>query len=179
MLSSLQCLATLIPNVPYQRLKPGLLNRVSKQIKPFLHHRDPNIRVACLTCLGSIVTVQCPLLEVCYILQPSRPASRLSDSSASSAQDPAHKAQTSESGYHSSSTGNASGTSSSGGDQNPGPVDNLSPAGIPTPSLSSGSQTPTMSSSEQFYSLGGGGGETGTPWVVRLCVMVLVTGVVR
>ena len=34
-----QCLATLIPNVPYQRMKPGLLEKVVRQIKPFLGHR--------------------------------------------------------------------------------------------------------------------------------------------
>ena len=34
-----QCLATLVPNVPYQRLKPGLLSKLVKQLKPFLSHR--------------------------------------------------------------------------------------------------------------------------------------------
>ena len=33
---------------------------------------DPNVRVACLTCLGSVVINQAPLLEVCHILQSSR-----------------------------------------------------------------------------------------------------------
>ena len=42
---------------------------------------DPNIRVGCLTCLGAIVSTQCPLLEVCHILQPrSLPRISLSSS---------------------------------------------------------------------------------------------------
>ena len=41
----LQCLSTLIPNVPYQRLKPGLLSRVVKQIRPFIQHRGNTLLV--------------------------------------------------------------------------------------------------------------------------------------
>ncbi|KAI0231144.1 HEAT repeat-containing protein 6 [Lamellibrachia satsuma] len=77
----IKCLATLVPNVPYQRLKPGLLSKLVKQLKPFLSHRDPNIRVGCLTCLGAMVSTQSPLLEVCHILQPHSLPGRLSLSS--------------------------------------------------------------------------------------------------
>jgi len=35
----LKCLATVIANVPYQRLRPGLLGSAVKQIRPFLSHR--------------------------------------------------------------------------------------------------------------------------------------------
>lgn len=35
----LQCLATLVVNVPYHRLQPGLLSRVVKQIRHFLAHK--------------------------------------------------------------------------------------------------------------------------------------------
>jgi len=39
MTQSLKCLATLMANVPYQRLRPGLLSCAVKQIRPFLSHR--------------------------------------------------------------------------------------------------------------------------------------------
>jgi len=35
----LKCLATVVANVPYQRLRPGLLGSTVKQIRPFLSHR--------------------------------------------------------------------------------------------------------------------------------------------
>jgi len=35
----LKCLATVIANVPYQRLRPGLLGSAVKQIRPYLTHR--------------------------------------------------------------------------------------------------------------------------------------------
>ena len=34
---------------------------------------DPNVRVACLTCLGSMASIQPPLMEVCHIVQPPKP----------------------------------------------------------------------------------------------------------
>ena len=72
MMQIIKCLGVLVANVPYQKLKPGLLSRVVKQIKPFMQHRDPKVRVACLTCIGAVVSVQAPLLEVCHILLPAR-----------------------------------------------------------------------------------------------------------
>ncbi|XP_064612344.1 HEAT repeat-containing protein 6-like [Liolophura sinensis] len=69
----IKCIATLVANVSYHRLNPGLLSRVIKQIRHFIHHRDPNIRVACLTCLGSMAALQPPLLEVCHIIIPAKP----------------------------------------------------------------------------------------------------------
>jgi len=35
----LKCLAMVIANVPYQRLRPGLLGSAVKQIRPYLSHR--------------------------------------------------------------------------------------------------------------------------------------------
>jgi len=35
----LKCLAVVIANVPYQRLRPGLLGSAVKQIRPYLSHR--------------------------------------------------------------------------------------------------------------------------------------------
>uniref|UniRef100_A0ABM0MVP0 HEAT repeat-containing protein 6 n=1 Tax=Saccoglossus kowalevskii TaxID=10224 RepID=A0ABM0MVP0_SACKO len=64
------CLAILILNVPYHKLRSGLLTKMVKQIKQFLSHKDHNVRVACLTFLGSIVSIQPQLEEIIYILQP-------------------------------------------------------------------------------------------------------------
>ncbi|XP_058020180.1 HEAT repeat-containing protein 6 isoform X2 [Ahaetulla prasina] len=69
----IKCLANLVSNVPYNRLKPGLLSRVWNQIKPYIKHKDVNVRVSSLTLLGSIVSTQAPLPEVRLLLQ--QPAS--------------------------------------------------------------------------------------------------------
>ncbi|XP_053374870.1 HEAT repeat-containing protein 6-like [Mercenaria mercenaria] len=69
----IKCFGTVIANVPYHRMRPGLLSRIVKQVKHFINHRDPNVRVACLTCLGSMAGIQPPLMEVCHIIQPSKP----------------------------------------------------------------------------------------------------------
>ncbi|NXS56193.1 HEAT6 protein, partial [Brachypteracias leptosomus] len=64
-----KCLANLVSNAPYNRLKPGLLTRVWNQIKPYISHKDVNVRVSSLTLLGAIVSVQAPLPEVQLLLQ--------------------------------------------------------------------------------------------------------------
>ncbi|NWY58448.1 HEAT6 protein, partial [Chionis minor] len=64
-----KCLANLVSNAPYGRLKPGLLTRVWNQIKPYICHKDVNVRVSSLTLLGAIVSVQAPLPEVQLLLQ--------------------------------------------------------------------------------------------------------------
>ncbi|ELU07074.1 hypothetical protein CAPTEDRAFT_228236 [Capitella teleta] len=68
----IKCLATLILNVPYQRLQAGLLTAVVTQIPAFISHRDPNICVACLTCLGSVASSQAQPTEVNALLLPPR-----------------------------------------------------------------------------------------------------------
>ncbi|KFO92980.1 HEAT repeat-containing protein 6, partial [Buceros rhinoceros silvestris] len=65
----IKCLANLVSNAPYSRLKPGLLTRVWNQIKPYICHKDVNVRVSSLTLLGAIVSVQAPLPEVQLLLQ--------------------------------------------------------------------------------------------------------------
>ncbi|GAB1610459.1 HEAT repeat-containing protein 6-like [Argonauta hians] len=70
-----KCISTLVTNSPYHRLKPGLLTRIVKQLKSLVKHRDPNIRVAVLTCYGAIVSLQPALAEVCYIVQSLKPPS--------------------------------------------------------------------------------------------------------
>ncbi|XP_063002774.1 HEAT repeat-containing protein 6 [Elgaria multicarinata webbii] len=75
----IKCLANLVANAPYSRLKPGLLTRVWNQIKPYIRHKDVNVRVSSLTLLGAVVSSQAPLPEVHLLLQqPS--FSGLSDS---------------------------------------------------------------------------------------------------
>ncbi|XP_078451628.1 HEAT repeat-containing protein 6 [Lampetra fluviatilis] len=64
----IKCLATLVLNVPYKRLHPGLLSRVWRHMWPFTRHRDVNVRVACLTLLGAVLTAQAPLTEVHLLL---------------------------------------------------------------------------------------------------------------
>ncbi|XP_062363094.1 HEAT repeat-containing protein 6 [Cinclus cinclus] len=64
-----KCLANLVSNAPYSRLKPGLLTRVWNQIKPYISHKDVNVRVSSLTLLGAVVSVQAPLPEVQLLLQ--------------------------------------------------------------------------------------------------------------
>ncbi|XP_008489469.2 HEAT repeat-containing protein 6 [Calypte anna] len=65
----IKCLANLVSNAPYSRLKPGLLTRVWNQIKPYICHKDVNVRVSSLTLLGAIISAQAPLPEVQLLLQ--------------------------------------------------------------------------------------------------------------
>ncbi|KAF5888966.1 HEAT repeat-containing protein 6, partial [Clarias magur] len=68
----IKCLAHLVSNVPYRRLRPGLLSPLWKQIRPYIRHRDVNVRVSSLTLLGAILSAQAPLPEVQLLLkQPS------------------------------------------------------------------------------------------------------------
>ncbi|XP_019348983.2 HEAT repeat-containing protein 6 isoform X2 [Alligator mississippiensis] len=65
----IKCLANLVVNAPYNRLKPGLLTRVWNQIKPYIRHKDVNVRVSSLTLLGAVLSAQAPLPEVQLLLQ--------------------------------------------------------------------------------------------------------------
>jgi len=49
----LKCLATVIANVPYQRLRPGLLGSAVKQIRPYLSHRGELQHLALVCCLSN------------------------------------------------------------------------------------------------------------------------------
>uniref|UniRef100_A0A8C0IWE4 HEAT repeat-containing protein 6 n=1 Tax=Chelonoidis abingdonii TaxID=106734 RepID=A0A8C0IWE4_CHEAB len=64
-----KCLANLVSNAPYSRLKPGLLTRVWNQIKPYIRHKDVNVRVSSLTLFGAVVSAQAPSPEVQLLLQ--------------------------------------------------------------------------------------------------------------
>ncbi|XP_066502758.1 HEAT repeat-containing protein 6 isoform X2 [Hoplias malabaricus] len=69
----IKCLAHLVSNVPYNRLRPGLLSPLWKQIRPYIRHRDVNVRVSCLTLFGALVSAQAPLPEVQLLLQQPGP----------------------------------------------------------------------------------------------------------
>uniref|UniRef100_H3CXA1 HEAT repeat-containing protein 6 n=1 Tax=Tetraodon nigroviridis TaxID=99883 RepID=H3CXA1_TETNG len=59
----IKCLAYLVANAPYHRLRPGLLSPLWKQMRPYVRHRDVNVRVTVLTLYGALVTTQAPLPE--------------------------------------------------------------------------------------------------------------------
>ncbi|XP_059511259.1 HEAT repeat-containing protein 6 [Stegostoma tigrinum] len=100
----IKCLANLVTNVPYNRLKPGLLTRVWNQIKPYNRRKDVNVRVCSLTLLGAIISVQAPLPEVQLLLQqPS--SSGLSNSGSGTP----HRLSDSESWRKPQQTGNRDG----------------------------------------------------------------------
>jgi len=107
---------------------------------------DPNIRVACLTCLGCVVSTPSPLLEVCQIVEPLRPSHRVSENSS----------------HQSSLLAEPDAVS------RPLGADRLSPA-IVTPVLS-GSQTPLSECPNSSVAEDGGTMPMTTSWLVRLCV---------
>ncbi|KAI3373664.1 hypothetical protein L3Q82_022254 [Scortum barcoo] len=63
------CLAYLVANAPYHRLRPGLLSPLWKQMRPYVRHRDVNVRVSVLTLYGALVTTQAPLPELQLLLR--------------------------------------------------------------------------------------------------------------
>ncbi|ERE68576.1 HEAT repeat-containing protein 6 [Cricetulus griseus] len=65
----IKCLANLVSNAPYNRLKLSLLTKVWNHIKPYIRHKDVNVRVSSLTLLGAIVSTHAPLPEVQLLLQ--------------------------------------------------------------------------------------------------------------
>ncbi|XP_056586118.1 HEAT repeat-containing protein 6 [Triplophysa dalaica] len=72
----LKCLAHLVSSVPYNRLRPGLLSPLWKQIRPYVRHRDVNVRVSSLTLFGALVSTQAPLPEIHLLLhQPGSTSS--------------------------------------------------------------------------------------------------------
>ncbi|XP_051014112.1 HEAT repeat-containing protein 6 [Acomys russatus] len=80
----IKCLANLVSNAPYNRLKLSLLTKVWTHIKPYIRHKDVNVRVSSLTLLGAIVSTHAPLPEVQLLLQQPC-SSGLSSGSSSSA----------------------------------------------------------------------------------------------
>ncbi|XP_060941928.1 HEAT repeat-containing protein 6 [Limanda limanda] len=64
-----KCLACLVFNAPYHRLRPGLLSPLWKQMRCYLGHRDVNVRVSVLTLYGALVLTHAPFPEVQLLLQ--------------------------------------------------------------------------------------------------------------
>uniref|UniRef100_A0A8C5DBD4 HEAT repeat-containing protein 6 n=1 Tax=Gouania willdenowi TaxID=441366 RepID=A0A8C5DBD4_GOUWI len=65
----IKCLAFLVSNAPYHRLRPGLLTKLWKHLHPYVHHRDGTVRVSVLNLYGAMVTTRAPLPEVQLLLQ--------------------------------------------------------------------------------------------------------------
>ncbi|KAM4726501.1 HEAT repeat-containing protein 6 isoform 2-T2 [Anableps anableps] len=85
----IKCLAFLVANAPYHRLRPGLLSMLWKQIRPYVRHRDVTVRGSVLRLYGAIVTAQAPLPEVQLLLQQPENLGGGSISSSVALQDPA------------------------------------------------------------------------------------------
>ncbi|XP_021942024.1 HEAT repeat-containing protein 6 isoform X3 [Zootermopsis nevadensis] len=64
----LKCLAALIQNTPYHRLKTGLITQLVENVRPYLRHKDSGIKVASLTVLGAVVAVDPVTPEIMDIL---------------------------------------------------------------------------------------------------------------
>uniref|UniRef100_A0AAQ4Q5E5 HEAT repeat-containing protein 6 n=1 Tax=Gasterosteus aculeatus aculeatus TaxID=481459 RepID=A0AAQ4Q5E5_GASAC len=79
----IKCLAYLVANAPYHRLRPGLLSPLWKQMRPYVRNRDVNVRVSVLTLYGALVTTQAPLPEVQLLLQQPEGSSSSSSGSGS------------------------------------------------------------------------------------------------
>ncbi|KAL0994977.1 hypothetical protein UPYG_G00130190 [Umbra pygmaea] len=97
----IKCLAHLVCNAPYNRLRPGLLSTLWRQIQSYLRHRDVNVRVSVLTLYGALMSTQAPLPEIQLLLtqpdtqntsQDTARSWRRTDGSAS----PSHTAQASQ-----------------------------------------------------------------------------------
>ncbi|KAK6184220.1 hypothetical protein SNE40_006730 [Patella caerulea] len=164
----IKCIGMLLSNAPYHRLQPGLLSRTVKQIRHFLQHRDPNVRVACLTCLGAIVSIQPPLLEICHIVQPSRPpvGTRIYHSGENTMRNSIsedNSTPTRDSGFNSqteTSTSNGSLENNSTNQK----TDNNSGSRTPVLGACTGIQTPVFSDQTlQNYA-------HDTSWVIKLCI---------
>uniref|UniRef100_A0AAR2KRE3 HEAT repeat-containing protein 6 n=1 Tax=Pygocentrus nattereri TaxID=42514 RepID=A0AAR2KRE3_PYGNA len=84
----IKCLAHLVSNVPYNRLRPGLLSPLWKQIRPYVRHRDVNVRVSSLTLFGALVCTQAPLPEVHLLLQQPGPSTGPGVSGGATPQEP-------------------------------------------------------------------------------------------
>ncbi len=106
--------------------------------------------MACLTCLGSVVSVQAPLVEVWQHLQSSKPRN-----TSMTSQPDSSPRDGLESGYH-SNHGSASASSSDTG------MDGAFSSGMVTPNLPSGCLTPTITDIQSQASE--------ASWVVRMCV---------
>ena len=129
---------------------------------------DPNIRVACLSCFGAMLTVQAPLLEVTYILQASKTTTtRQSNVSASDADVMQPEAGVT-SAMTSGDSSYLSSAVSAGLDTSMERVFSTSrtpTSDAPSPQVSSGSLTPSQPDvTESLQHVGS------ASWLIRMCV---------
>ncbi|XP_055797368.1 HEAT repeat-containing protein 6 isoform X2 [Salvelinus fontinalis] len=90
----IKCLAHLVCNAPYNRLRPGLLSPLWRQIRPYLRHRDVNVRVSVLTLYGALVSTQAPLSEIQLLLTHTSQETVLSWRQRGGFSSPSHKYHT-------------------------------------------------------------------------------------
>ena len=64
----LKCIASLVVNVPYYKLAEGLLSKVVRKVRQFINHKEVGVKIASLTCLGSVLCVQNVVGEIRGVL---------------------------------------------------------------------------------------------------------------
>ena len=64
----LKCIASLVVNVPYYKLTEGLLSKVVRKVRQFVDHKEVGVKIATLTCLGSVLCVQNVVDEIRSVL---------------------------------------------------------------------------------------------------------------
>ncbi|KAM3869268.1 HEAT repeat-containing protein 6 [Diretmus argenteus] len=141
----IKCLAYLVANAPYHRLRPGLLGPLWKQMRPYVRHRDVNVRVSVLTLYGALVTSQAPLPEVQLLLQ--QPEGSSSSAGSFTPRDSAALSWRHRDGVS-------------------------SPSRTPATPSPRGSHTPTHTHSPCAPHTPGEE-ETGSPWLLQLCVSLV------
>jgi hypothetical protein len=67
----LKCIASLVVNVPYYKLSQGLLTKVVRKVRQYITHKEVGVKIASLTCLGSVLCVQNVSDEVQSVLLES------------------------------------------------------------------------------------------------------------
>ncbi|PAA94013.1 hypothetical protein BOX15_Mlig027180g1 [Macrostomum lignano] len=64
----LRCVGQLAGNVPYQKLRPGLVTKIFKVASPFLLSESPDVKSAALQCFGQLASLEGPAFEVSHCL---------------------------------------------------------------------------------------------------------------
>ncbi|KAL8621513.1 hypothetical protein ACOMHN_026185 [Nucella lapillus] len=163
----IKCMATLVVNAPYHRLQPGLLSRVVKQLRHFLSHKDSNVRVACLTCLGAMVSHQPPLMEVFHIVQSPSPPVGMTTATTATTFPPVGLNDSGVDSHTAASPSGLTGSEPSGGPLPPATFTSAGSSDASTPTLgasSPGIHTPVFT--DQMLQAQA----QGTSWLVKLCM---------
>ncbi|XP_015237602.1 PREDICTED: HEAT repeat-containing protein 6 [Cyprinodon variegatus] len=170
----IKCLAFLVANAPYHRLRPGLLSLLWKQIRPYVRHRDVTVRGAVLRLYGAIVTAQAPLPEVQLLLQQPESLSSGSSSGIVTPQEPALSWRNRNGASSPARTPAASSRTHSPHPQTPKEEENSSPW-----LLKLCVSLVTHPREEQSDSEGAGGGPALEPSQVRLEALQVLSHLVR